>query len=126
MHLEGKLNQDEMDVLLALEQGQWRGALEKEAPMPRRLFEFGLVARLPDGELSLSKQGARALFQHKCVAVLGQIGQQSEAPGGAGAEALDASVERWLMSSGFIAGSPVKITKRGQLWLESVTGDALQ
>jgi len=104
-----------MDVLLALEQGRWRGALEKEAPMPRRLFEFGLVARQPDGELSLSKQGERALFQHKCVAVLGQLGQ--------GNGALDGSVERWLMSSGFIAGSPSKITRRGQLWLESVAGE---
>ena len=105
-----------MDVLLALEQGQWRGALEKEAPMPRRLFEFGLVARQPDGELSLSKQGERALFQHKCVAALGQIDQ--------GCGPLDGSVERWLTSSGFIAGAPLKMTKRGQLWLESVAGDA--
>lgn len=113
--MQGKLNQDEMDVLLALEQGQWRGALEKEAPMPRRLFEFGLVARQPDGELSLSKQGERALFQHKCVAVLGQIDQ--------GGAPLDGSVERWLTSSGFIAGTPLKMTKRGQLWLESVAGD---
>ncbi|MDQ2822551.1 MAG: hypothetical protein M3Y65_19595 [Pseudomonadota bacterium] len=120
MRLQGKLNQDEMDVLLALEQGQWRGALEKEAPMPRRLFEFGLVARQPDGELSLSKQGERALFQHKCVAVLGQIGASSAAAD----DALDGSVERWLVSSGFIAGTPNKITKRGQLWLDSVTGDA--
>jgi len=107
-----------MDVLLALEQGQWRGALEKEAPMPRRLFEFGLVARQPDGELSLSKQGERALFQHKCVTVLGQLGQLEQGRG-----ALDGSVERWLKSSGFIAGAPFKITKRGQLWLESVAGD---
>ena len=114
-HLQGKLNQDEMDVLLALEQGQWRGALEKEAPMPRRLFEFGLVARQPDGELSLSKQGERALFQHKCVDVLTQLQ--------AGSNALDGSVERWLVSSGFIAGTPPVITKRGQLWLESVTGE---
>jgi hypothetical protein len=113
--LQGKLNQDEMDVLLALEQGQWRGALEKEAPMPRRLFEFGLVARQPDGELNLSKQGERALFQHKCVTVLGQLEE--------GGGALDGSVERWLTSSGFIAGSPFKITKRGQLWLESVAGE---
>ena len=104
-----------MDVLLALEQGRWRGALEKEAPMPRRLFEFGLVARQPDGELSLSKQGERALFQHKCVEVLGQLG--------AGCGELDGSVERWLMSSGFIAGTPAKVTKRGKLWLESVAGD---
>ncbi len=103
-----------MDVLLALEQGQWRGALEKEAPMPRRLFEFGLVARQPDGELSLSKQGERALFQHKCVSVLGQLED-----GGA----LDGSVERWLLSSGFIAGAPAKMTKRGQLWLDSVAGE---
>jgi hypothetical protein len=114
--LQGKLNQDEMDVLLALEQGQWRGALEKEAPMPRRLLEFGLVARQPDGELSLSKQGERALFQHKCVTVLGQLEQ--------GCGQLDGSVERWLMSSGFIAGSPSRITKRGQLWLESVAGES--
>jgi hypothetical protein len=113
--LQGKLNQDELDVLLALEQGQWRGALEKEAPMPRRLFEFGLVARQPDGELSLSKQGERALFQHKCVAVLAQLQ--------AGCNELDGSVERWLVSSGFIAGTPSKITRRGQLWLESVTSD---
>jgi hypothetical protein len=113
--LQGKLNQEEIDVLLALEQGQWRGALEKEAPMPRRLFEFGLVARQPDGELSLSKQGERALFQHKCVAVLGQL------DGGGGQ--LDGSVERWLTSSGFITGSPFKMTKRGKLWLESVTGE---
>lgn len=120
--MEGKLNQDEMDVLLALEQGQWRGALEKEAPMPRRLFEFGLVARLPDGELSLSKQGARALFQHKCLAVLGEMGEHADAP----SPALDGSVERWLMSSGFIAGSPLKITRRGQLWLDSVAGDDAQ
>ena len=112
--MQGKLNQDEMDVLLALEQGQWRGALEKEAPMPRRLFEFGLVARQPDGELSLSKQGERALFQHKCVTVLGQLED--------GCGALDGSVERWLLSSGFIAGAPSKITRRGQLWLESVAG----
>jgi len=103
-----------MDVLLALELGQWRGALEKEAPMPRRLFEFGLVARQPDGELSLSKQGERALFQHKCVTVLGQID---------GGGPLDGSVERWLVSSGFIAGSPSKITRRGQLWLDSVAGE---
>ena len=108
-----------MDVLLALEQGRWRGALEKEAPMPRRLFEFGLVARQPDGELSMSKQGERALFQHKCVAVLGRLGTSCASGGGA----LDGSVERWLVSSGFIAGTPTKITKRGQLWLESVAGD---
>ena len=120
--MQGKLNQDEMDVLLALEQGQWRGALEKEAPMPRRLFEFGLVARQPDGELSLSKQGERALFQHKCVAVLGQIGASCSPA----AETLDGSVERWLVSSGFIAGTPGKITKRGQLWLDSVAGDDAQ
>ena len=82
--------------------------------MPRRLFEFGLVARQPDGELSMSKQGERALFQHKCVAVLGQLDT--------GGEPLDGSVERWLMSSGFIAGTPSKMTKRGKLWLESVTG----
>jgi hypothetical protein len=113
-HLQGKLNRDEMDVLLALEQGQWRGALEKEAPMPRRLFEFGLVARQPDGELSLSKQGERALFQHKCVSVLGRLDDGA---------ALEGSVERWLVSSGFIAGSPSKITRRGQLWLESVAGE---
>jgi hypothetical protein len=115
--LQGKLNQDEIDVLLALEQGQWRGALEKEAPMPRRLFEFGLVVRQPDGELSLSKQGERALFQHKCVAVLGQLETSCDSG------VLEGSVERWLVSSGFIAGSPMKITKRGQLWLASVAGD---
>lgn len=114
--MQGKLNHDEIAILLALEQGQWRGALEKEAPMPRRLFEFGLVARQPDGELSLSKQGERALFQHKCVEALGQLQQ--------GTGALDVGVERWLMSSGFIAGTPAKMTKRGQLWLESVAGDA--
>jgi hypothetical protein len=113
--LQGKLNQEEIDVLLALEQGQWRGALEKEAPMPRRLFEFGLVARQPDGELSLSKQGERALFQHKCVAVLGQL----DACGGQ----MEGSVERWLTSSGFIAGAPLRMTRRGKLWLESVTGE---
>ena len=83
--------------------------------MPRRLFEFGLVARQPDGELNLSKQGERALFQHKCVTVLGELEQ--------GRGELDGSVERWLMSSGFIAGSPFKITKRGQLWLEAVAGE---
>lgn len=104
-----------MDVLLALEQGQWRGALEKEAPMPRRLFEFGLVTRQPDGELSLSKQGERALFQHKCVDALGHLDSTPVT--------LDGSVERWLMSSGFIAGSPLKMTKRGKLWLESVAGE---
>ena len=95
-----------MDVLLALEQGRWRGALEKEAPMPRRLFEFGLVARQPDGELSLSKQGERALFLHNCVEVLGQLG--------AGCSELDGSVERWLMSSGFIAGTPAEGDQAGE------------
>lgn len=90
------------------------GLADQPKDAPKSLFEFNLVNRHVNGELQLTKTGARALFQAECIDALEQTL--------AGAEpAMTGGVERWLVSSGFLHATDGSVTTRGKLWLASLT-----
>lgn len=118
-----KLTSVEISMLHALDgdKAEARPSV-RHADIPKRLFEFSLVARQPAGEMVMTKVGQRALFQHQCVQALQGLVR------GEGTQ-LSSGVERWLVASGFVAqGAPglaLQVTARGTLWLTSLGPDVL-
>lgn len=119
--MASKLSDEEIGVLQSLDAGQASGgAAPGGAELPKRLFEFNLVARQPDGKLMLTKAGQRALFQHQCIGALDAMAR-GEMPVRA------SGVERWLAASGFVTSAgpdqEPRITPRGRLWMNSFEPD---
>jgi hypothetical protein len=119
--MDSKLSGDEISALQSFDadQGPSTSAV-RAGDLPKRLFEFNLVARQPTGETTLTRSGQRALFQHECMAALSAMERGEDTRPASG-------VEKWLVSSGFAAhsvpGKGAQITPRGKLWLTSFEPD---
>lgn len=112
----GGLDNDELQILLSLESG--KGVLEglgnQGVQVPKRLFEFGLIRRGPDGKLALTAAAENMLFRLSCAAALKREGKP-----------VSRGVREWLAKAGFIKLSAdgetlIEVTRRGQLWLASL------
>ena len=113
---------DEELALLASIERDW----DKLDPMartfvdvPRRLFDYGLVARHDNGCLIISDGGKRALFQRRCSRCLAQIELGDGTPG-------DEDALRWLERAAFIKRESesddaprYSVTRRGQMWRDN-------
>jgi hypothetical protein len=120
--MDTKLSCDEISVLLSLDSGRGQPApIFRAGDLPQRLVNFNLVALQPSGEPRITESGKRALFRHECISALTAIARGERVQPASG-------IEKWLVSSGFIAPSPagqrMQITSRGRLWLTSFEPDA--
>jgi hypothetical protein len=116
------LSPDEISALQSLSAacGKARANEDRQATLPRRLYECGYIARdLETGLISLTKAGERALFQNSCITALRALADDIDM------EDMPA-VEAWLKSNGFAIASTAHgvrkaaITVRGRLWLDSL------
>lgn len=120
--MDSKLNSDEISALQSLDPGA-RGnqARYRDGDLPKKLFAYHLVARLPCGTTVLTKDGERALFHQACLTALDAVDRGEAAQ-------MAAGVRKWLLSSGFVkaatAAAAPAITPRGKLWLASFDEDA--
>jgi hypothetical protein len=116
--MDMKLTHEEIIALQSLDFKRGPAtARTREGDLPKKLFEFNLISRRPDGQALITKSGQQALFRHECVLALEAIVRgDAVSPGKA--------VEKWLVESGFVKPSDkaggIAVLPRGRLWLDSL------